>query len=123
MKFAKRVFFWAGVYGVAVLAPMVFMEGRIGRDQPPPITHPEFFYGFLGLAILFQVVFFIIASSPIRMRPFMIPAILEKFVYTLAVVVLYLQNRVYPATLYISLVDPILGLLFIAAYRKTGPEI
>jgi hypothetical protein len=41
MTFAKRVFLIAGVYGVLVLAPQYFLEARIGRDFPPPITHPE----------------------------------------------------------------------------------
>ena len=50
MKFAKRVFLVAGVYGVIVIVPMYFAEGRIGRDHPPAITHPEFYYGFLGVA-------------------------------------------------------------------------
>lgn len=50
MKFAKRVFSVAGLYGVIVIVPMYFAEGRIGRDHPPAITHPEFYYGFLGVA-------------------------------------------------------------------------
>ena len=51
MLFARRTFLVAGIYGLVVLLPMYFLEGRIGRDTPPPITHPEFFYGFLGVAI------------------------------------------------------------------------
>src|SRR4051812_46696368 len=93
--FARRVFLLAGGYGVLVLTPMYFLEARIGRDQPPPITHPELFYGFIGLALVFQIIFFIIASDPVRFRPLMIPAILEKLVYTLPVIYLYLQHRVY----------------------------
>jgi hypothetical protein len=41
MVFARRVFLIAGIYGLLVLLPLSFMEGRIGRDQPPPITHPN----------------------------------------------------------------------------------
>ncbi|TWU23634.1 hypothetical protein [Bythopirellula polymerisocia] len=50
-KFAKRVFFWAGVYGVILLVPQFFLEAQIGRDYPPAITHPEHFYGFIGVAL------------------------------------------------------------------------
>jgi len=48
MTFARRVFTIAGIYGLLVVTPLYLLEDRIGRDQPPPITHPEFFYGFLA---------------------------------------------------------------------------
>jgi hypothetical protein len=57
MTFAKRVFFLAGVYGILALTPMYFLEARLGRDFPPPITHPEHFYGFVGVALAWQVLF------------------------------------------------------------------
>ena len=47
MKLASRVFRFAGVYGLLVLAPQYFTEGELGADYPPAITHPEFYYGFL----------------------------------------------------------------------------
>ena len=40
-RFARRVFMVAGVYGLIVLLPQYSMEAQIGRDYPPPITHPE----------------------------------------------------------------------------------
>jgi hypothetical protein len=46
MKFAKIVFWIAGGWGVLVLAPLYFMFDTIGRQDPPVITHPQFFYGF-----------------------------------------------------------------------------
>ena len=49
MKFARIVFLVAGIYGLLVVAPQYFLEARIGRDTPPAITHPEFFYGFVGV--------------------------------------------------------------------------
>ena len=51
MTFARRTFLVAAVYGVIVLLPQSFMEAAIGRDYPPPITHPEHFYGFVGVAL------------------------------------------------------------------------
>jgi hypothetical protein len=45
MKFARVVFLVAGIYGLIVVAPQYFMEAKTGRDFPPPITHPEFYYG------------------------------------------------------------------------------
>ena len=69
MIFARRVFLIAGIYGLLVLLPLYFMEARIGRDQPPAITHPEYFYGFLGVAVSWQVAFLVISRDPVRFRP------------------------------------------------------
>jgi len=57
MKFAKVVFLVAGIYGLIVLLPLYFMEAQTGRDYPPPITHPEYYYGFIGVAVAWQLVF------------------------------------------------------------------
>jgi hypothetical protein len=43
MRFAKIVFRVAGVWGILILTPLYFMFDRIGRDYPPPITHPEMY--------------------------------------------------------------------------------
>ena len=50
MKFAKIVFLVAGIYGLIVLLPLYFLEERTGRDFPPPITHPEYYYGRFVIA-------------------------------------------------------------------------
>jgi len=74
MKFARIVFLIAGIYGILVLTPLYFLEQTIGRETPPPITHPEFFYGFVGVGLAWQIVFLIIARDPLRFRPMMIPS-------------------------------------------------
>ena len=68
MVFASRTFFIAGIYGLLALVPMYFLEGRIGRDYPPPINHPEHFYGFLGVAVAWQAAFLVIGRDPVRFR-------------------------------------------------------
>lgn len=120
MKFARIVFLIAGIYGLIVLAPQFFLEGKIGADTPPPITHPEFFYGFLCVAIAWQVLFLILSRDPIRYRPMMIPAMLEKIGFPVAVAILYLQGRVAPTIFIPASLDLVLLVLFIAAYRKTA---
>ncbi|HYI10527.1 MAG TPA: hypothetical protein VEK57_15810 [Thermoanaerobaculia bacterium] len=120
MKFARRVFFVAGVYGVLVLVPQYFMESRIGVDFPPPITHPEHFYGFVGVALAWQVLFFLISRDPVRLRPAMLPAILEKLAFGVAAIVLYLQGRLAAPVLGAGLIDLVLAGLFFFAWRATG---
>jgi hypothetical protein len=78
MRFAKIVFKVAGIWGFLVLTPLYFLFDAIGRNVPPPITHPGFFYGFVGVALAWQVAFIVIATDPARFRPLMIPSILEK---------------------------------------------
>jgi hypothetical protein len=120
MKFARVVFLVAGIYGLIVLVPQFFLERRIGEDTPPPITHPEFFYGFICVAVAWQVLFLILSRDPIRYRPMMIAAMLEKIGFPIAVLVLYLQGREAPTIFIPAGLDLVLLILFIAAYRKTA---
>src|SRR5215510_13436828 len=71
MKFTKVLFFVAGIYGLVALAPQYFLERKNGLDFPPAITHPEYYYGFLGVAIAWQLAFLILSRDPVRYRPFM----------------------------------------------------
>ncbi len=119
MKFAKIVFRIAGIWGLLILTPLYFMFDIIGRNDPPPITHPGFYYGFVGAGLAWQVAFLIIAADPIRFRPLMIPSVLEKFSYAIAVVVLVLQHRTHPSDLTFAFTDLLLGVLFVFAYLKT----
>lgn len=121
MKFAKIVFWTAGVYGVLAVTAMYFMFDMIGRLEPPSITHPQFYYGFAGVAMAWQFAFFVIATDPARFRPLMIPSVLEKAGYVAAVVVLYLQKRLELEQLVAGGPDVLLGLLFLIAFFKTKP--
>jgi hypothetical protein len=119
MKFAKIVFWVAGIWGVLVLAPLYFMFDLIGQKDPPAITHPGFFYGFAGVGLAWQITFLFIARDPIRFRPLMIPSIIEKFSYGIAVVVLVLQSRMHSSDLVFAGTDLLLGILFVVAYLRT----
>ena len=81
MRLARWIFGIAGVYGILVIAPLYFMEARIGHDDPPAITHPEYFYGFVGITLAWQVVFLMIAREPVRYRPLMLASVLEKLAW------------------------------------------
>jgi hypothetical protein len=120
MWFVRTVFLIAGIYGVVVILPQYFMEKRIGQDFPPPVTHPEHFYGFVGVALAWQVALLIIASDPIRYRPIMLLAVLEKATFGVAVTILYGQGRTPGLIFSFGLIDLLLGMLFLAAWRSTG---
>jgi hypothetical protein len=120
MKFAKIVFAGAGVWGVLVLTPLYFTFDLIGRQDPPPITHPQFYYGFSTVAMAWQLAFLVIATDPERFRPMMIAAVLEKAGYVVAVGALYLQQRLSPLQLAAAVPDALLGVLFVTAFFKTS---
>jgi hypothetical protein len=122
MKFAKWVFVIAAIYGFVVLIPQYFMEERIGRDFPPPITHPEHFYGFVGVALAWQVAFLLIARDPVRFRPLMWTAMLEKVAFGSAAIVLYAQGRLALPTLAAGFIDLAFAALFFVAIRSTGRQ-
>jgi hypothetical protein len=122
MKFAKLVFWIAAIWGVLIITPLYFMFDLIGRNDPPPVTHPGFFYGFVGAALAWQIVFFLIARDPLRHRPLMIPSVIEKFTYGVAVGLLVMQERMHPADMIFGGIDLLLGILFVVAYFNTRAE-
>src|SRR5439155_18961503 len=99
MRWVRWLFRLAGIYGLVVLLPLYFLEERIGRDDPPAISHPEYFYGFVGVALAWQVVFLLIAQDPVRFRPLMVPAVLEKATWSIATFGLFARGRVSGALL------------------------
>jgi hypothetical protein len=120
MKFARIAFWIAAIWGVLVLTPLYFLFDLIGRQDPPPITHPGFYYGFVSVGLAFQGAFIVIARDPVRLRPMMIPSVLEKFGYGATFVVLYLQHRLKPGDLALGCVDLLFGVLFLIAFFKTN---
>lgn len=117
MKFAKWTFLIAGVYGLLVLIPQYFLEAKNNIDYPPPITHPEYYYGFIGIAAAWQIVFLIISTDPKRYKLMIIASVVEKFTYGIAVVVLFLQSRVTAELVLLTgVIDLCIGLLFVISF-------
>jgi hypothetical protein len=124
MKFARIVYGIAAAYGFIVLPPLYFLFDTIGKQAPPPVNHPEFYYGFAGVASLWQVLFVLIAVDPIRYRPLMLVTIPAKLVFTVPIVILYLHGQANLKIVTPSLADPVFAVLFAAAYlvtRDAGP--
>ena len=116
--FARRVFLAAGLYGVVVLAPQYFVE----LGLPTLIERPEHFYGFIGVALAWQVIFLIVASDVMRYRPLMLAGVLEKLSFGAAVAILYSVDRVSIGVLLAGTLDMVLGALFVAAFIATRPS-
>ena len=121
MRFAKWVFTGAGIYGILVMAPLYFLESSITKATGP-ITYPEYFYGFVGVTVAFQLVFLIIGRDPVRLRPIMPACMVEKISFGAAVFPLYFAHRVQSggSILFFASVDLVLCALFIASWFKTA---
>ena len=122
VRFARRAFALAGWYGLLALLPQYGMENRVGTDFPPAITHPEYFYGFLGVAIAWQLAFLVISRDPLRFRPLMLPAVVEKATFGVAAIVLLWQHRIPAIVFGFAMFDLVLGAMFLASYIATGAK-
>lgn len=116
MQTAKWIFRIAGAYGVLVLVPLYFLESHFTDS-----VHPEFYYGFLGVGLAWQVLFFILAADPLRYRVMMIPAMLEKIGYGAACFCLFFAGRADSSVLLGGAVDWLFVALFCWAYMQTAP--
>ena len=117
--FARWVFRVAGVTGLFELIPLYFLERELGVQVPPAITHPEFYYGFVSVAIVCQLLFFVIASDPMRYRPLMPIAVLEKLSYVLPCAILLTLGRLSGRLLLGPAIDTVWLILFSLAYVRT----
>lgn len=110
--FARRMFRWAAIYGVIVLLPMYL--------APLPVAGGEVFLGFVGLALVFQGVFWTIGSEPTKYVALMPLAVAEKLVFAVPALALFLQGApVQPPVAGFAGIDLLLGLGFFIAWRRT----
>lgn len=122
MRWIKWLFYLAGIYGVLVLTPLYFKERALAEAGQPAITYPEFFYGFVGVALAWQVAFLIIGGDPVRFRPIILAGIVEKLSFGIAAPILYVQQRVKADMLAAGFLDLVLGVLFMIAWVQLGKK-
>ena len=116
MRFARIVFIVAGVWGILVLTPLFFLVDVTGRQYVPPSVYPQFFYGFLSVAMAWQIAFLVIGSDPARFRPLMLVGVVEKLGHVLGVLAMYRQARITTLDAQGAIPDLVLALAFVAAF-------
>jgi hypothetical protein len=121
MRFAKWVFLLAGASGVLMTLPL-YLEDRFFQSYPPAINRPEFYYGFAGVTLAWQCLFLVIGSDPVRYRAAMLPAMLEKASFAVAIPILYAAGRVAGVWVGFASMDATWLLLFAVAYLRTPKE-
>lgn len=111
MKSVRIIFGLAAAWGLFALIPGLFA---------PAGPQPEYYYGFYGLALVFQLVFVMIAVDPVRFRALIPVAILEKLAFFLPVAVLYTQGRVAMGGVFFgAMIDGLLAMLFALAWVRS----
>jgi len=114
MRAARLIFAIAGIYGLIVLLPLFFVEPWL---VPPP-SRPEDYYGFLGSATAFQLVYLTIARDPLRFRPLMPVAVLAKLAFFVTMISLWFEGRAAAPAMVLASVDGLIGLAFAYAWWR-----
>lgn len=110
----KLIFRGAAIYGFVVLPLMLL--------SPLPKDRPELLFGFVGLALVFQALFWLIGGDPVRWRALMPFAAAEKIAFGLPALVLSLRGLSSPGLAVFALIDLALALAFLFAWRSTPGE-
>ena len=120
MRFARWVFTLGGVLGVLMIAPLFFLEDLMAGPRGP-ISHPEQFYGFLGVTLAWQLVYLVIGRNPAPYRPIMLLGAAGKLGFAAICWTLHLQRRAPLDVALMSTPDVVLAALFVVAWMKTRP--
>ena len=122
MKLARIIFGVAAAYGLLVLLPGLFTEAQFSQMNPPAINHPEFYYGFYGVALVWQFVFILIARDPLRYRSLMLLGVTEKAAFFVPSLLLWQSGRLaVGGPFYGAMIDGVLMLLFAFAWWHSRP--
>ena len=100
----------AALYGVAAL---------LLTALTPPETGELFFHGFVGTALAFQLAFWMIGGDPVRHRPLMLAAVLEKLAFVAPAATLATAGPIGGTTGAAAAIDLVLGIGFAIAWRET----
>jgi hypothetical protein len=109
-RFVRRVYRGAAIYGALVLLPAYFMP------LPDPFKLTQ--VGFVGLALVFQGLFWIIGGDPLRYRALMPLTVFEKLCFGIPAVAFWTQGQTDGVTAAFGAIDLLLAAVFGLAWRR-----
>lgn len=115
---SRRIYTVAGIYGLIILLPLYFGEHALAA-MGQTLTRPEYYYGFIGAAASFQLVYLMIGRDPVRFRPLMPVTLIAKLSFTIPVAALFAFGRVDLPTMILATIDALIGVAFLWAWRHT----
>ncbi len=111
----------AGIYGLLAVIGGYFSDAGVTRDYPPAVTHREYFYGFWGVTLAWQLAFLVISSNPGRYRLLMPVTVVEKLGFFVPAMILWSRGQLPPPMLAGAWIDFVLAILFAVAWFRTMP--
>lgn len=114
---ARWLFRGAAIYGLIVLLPLYLLEHQVAAPAAA-LAHPEYYYGFIGAAAAWQLVYWTIGGDPVRYRAFMPLGVIAKFGFWISTFLLWLNGRTPTSTFVMTNVDLLLGIGFFVAWRR-----
>ncbi|MBS0479582.1 MAG: hypothetical protein JSR79_09815 [Proteobacteria bacterium] len=117
---ARGLFRGAAIYGLAMLLPLYFLEPQVAAPAAA-LDRPEYYYGFVGAAAAWQLVYWTIGDDPLRYRAFMLLGVVAKLSFWIPCAVLWTGARTGAATFALSCGDLALAVAFLIAWRSLRP--
>ena len=114
---ARWLFRGAAIYGLILLLPLYFLEKTAAAPEAG-FAHPEYYYGFVGAAAAWQLVYWVIGGDPVRYRAFMGLGVIAKFGFWIPTTILWAMGRTPTSTWALTNGDLLLGLAFLFAWRR-----
>jgi hypothetical protein len=114
---ARWLFRGAAIYGLILLLPLYFLETTAAAPAAR-FDHPEYYYGFVGAAAAWQLVYWVIGGDPVRYLPFMGLGVIAKFGFWIPTTILWAVGRTPTSTWALTNGDLLLGVAFLFAWAK-----
>ena len=115
-KAARWLFRGAAIYGLIILLPLYFLEHQVAAPAAL-LDHPIYYYGFIGAAAAWQLIYWTIGADPLRYRAFIPLGVIAKFSFWIPSLILWLNGRVPTSTFILTNGDLLLGIAFFFAWR------
>ncbi len=104
-KLESRVFFWAAIIGILLLLPVYFA----------PVPHPWRLtnIGFVGVALVFQGVYLVIARDPVRFHPMMLLGAVGKLSFAIPAIAFAAAGKAEPFLAIFGAADVAMAAVFL----------
>lgn len=107
----------AAIYGAILLLPLYLLEARVAGPAVR-LPAPEYYYGFIGAALGFQIVYWLIGGNPRHYRPLMLVGAFGKLSFWVPCAILWSLGRTSTSTFALVCGDLVLAIAFLIAWRS-----
>lgn len=116
-KQVRWLFRAAAIYGAGLLLPLYLLETRVAAPAAR-LSVPEYYYGFIGAALGFQIVYWLIGGAPRKYRALMLVGIFGKLSFWIPTALLWSMGRTATSTFVLVCGDLGLAIAFFVAWRS-----